>query len=165
MTNADARFVTLIVTASSATSEVQVATGEVAELRGYSGFMPFSRDTTSPYALTVTKDRVDLDLLIPPLRGSDSNPGIVLPQHVIAGPARIRIIKLFSDTSTHYCTFNITPEAFPPDRTILVPPGTNLARITLECSTNLVHWASATNGVYGPLPEAKFFRIKMEPVP
>ena len=82
---------------------------------------------------------------------------------VVAGPAKIRL-ESFESTRPVLCTFRISPEAFAPDRTILMPPGTNQARITLECSTNLVQWFAATNGVYGPLPEAKFFRIKLEPV-
>jgi hypothetical protein len=82
---------------------------------------------------------------------------------IVAGPASIRLVATPSG-GTGMCTVRLSPEAFPPDRTILVPPGTNQARITLECSTNLVQWFSATNGVYGPLPEAKFFRIKLEPV-
>lgn len=82
----------------------------------------------------------------------------------IAGPATLRL-KAANQNSSALCTIRVSPEAFPPDRTILVPPGTNQARITLECSTNLVQWSAATNGVYGPLPEAKFFRIKLEPLP
>ena len=82
---------------------------------------------------------------------------------VVAGPAKIRL-ESFEATRPVLCTFRISPEAFAPDRTILVPHGTNQARITLECSTNLVQWFAATNGIYGPLPEAKFFRIKLEPL-
>jgi hypothetical protein len=81
---------------------------------------------------------------------------------VVAGPAKIRLESLDSARPV-LCTIRISPEAFPPDRALLVPPGTNQVRITLECSTNLVQWFAATNGVYGPLPEAKFFRIKLEP--
>jgi hypothetical protein len=86
---------------------------------------------------------------------------------VVAGPATIRLTAYYTlgtPKGLGFCTFRISPEAFPPDRTILLPPGTNQARIALECSTNLVHWSAATNGVYGPLPEAKFFRIKLEPL-
>ena len=34
----------------------------------------------------------------------------------------------------------------------------------MECSTNLVQWAAATNGVYASPDQAKFFRIKAERV-
>jgi hypothetical protein len=81
---------------------------------------------------------------------------------IVAGPANFRLVAQASGSGRALCTFKITPEAYPPDRAILIPPGTNQARITLECSTNLVQWFAATNGVYGPLPEAKFFRIKLD---
>lgn len=96
-------------------------------------------------------------------RVADNNSLSSFDPVVIAGPATIRLVAPpFGGTGM--CTVRLSPEAFPPDRTILIPPGTNQARITLECSTNLVQWFAATNGVYGPLPEAKFFRIKLEPV-
>ena len=79
---------------------------------------------------------------------------------IVAGPATIRLISSGQGT---LATFRLTPEAFPPDRTMLIPPGTNQVRLALECSTNLVEWFPATNGVYGPLPVAKFFRIKLDP--
>lgn len=82
----------------------------------------------------------------------------------IAGPATFRLVAVIPN-GVALCTIRVSPEAFQPDRTILLPPGTNQARVTLECSTNLVQWFAATNGVYGPLPEAKFFRIKLEPLP
>ena len=34
----------------------------------------------------------------------------------------------------------------------------------MECSTNLVHWVPATNGIYGSPTEAKFFRLKADKV-
>lgn len=42
--------------------------------------------------------------------------------------------------------------------------GTNQVFVTLESSTNLVNWSTATNGVYGSPDEARFFRIHMEEV-
>ena len=94
---------------------------------------------------------------------SDNSEGQYFDPVIVAGPATIRLITAPLG-GTGLCTVKLTPEAFPPDRTILIPPGTNQARITLECSTNLVQWFAATNGIYGPLPEAKFFRIKLEPL-
>lgn len=82
----------------------------------------------------------------------------------IAGPATIRIKSYSTATPpAGMVTFRLTPEAFPPDKTIIIAPSTNQFNIALECSTNLVNWASATNGAYGgSLTEAKFFRIKVE---
>lgn len=79
---------------------------------------------------------------------------------VVAGPATIKLDAGINRTL--FCTFRVSPEPFPPDRTVIVLPGTNQTLVTLECSTNLVHWLPATNGVYGPMPAAKFFRIKLE---
>lgn len=84
------------------------------------------------------------------------------PLLTIAGPATFRLnsVPMADRTYTSFATFRISPEAFPPDRTIIVMPGTNQTAVTMECSTNLVNWFPATNGVYGPMPEAKFFRIQ-----
>ena len=83
---------------------------------------------------------------------------------IIAGPATIRLI-VANNVTAGLCTVKITPEAYPPDKSILIAPGSGGAEITLECSTNLVNWTSATNGVYTNLPAAKFFRIKAERIP
>ncbi len=80
----------------------------------------------------------------------------------IAGPAIVRM-RGGIGPAKGLVTLRITPEAFPPDRTIIIAPSTNLFNIALECSTNLVNWASATNGVYGGSTNAaKFFRIKLD---
>ncbi len=169
----EARHITLIVSGSSGasrTSEAIIASGEIAELVGCSGW-PTSSPHSRPYLISAIKDSIELNLDVPPFHSASSYPGIRPPTHVIVGPAVIRITindqvyPIGNQPPAFYCTFKITPEAFPPDRTILVPPGNNQSRITLECSTNLVDWSEATNGVYGPLPEAKFFRIKLEHIP
>ena len=85
--------------------------------------------------------------------------GITVPV-TIAGPARVKI-----DGLKFMATIRFTPEPYPPDKSILVPPGVGGATITLECSTNLVDWTSATNGVYTNQPVAKFFRIKADRIP
>ena len=70
-----------------------------------------------------------------------------------------------AQTQPAFVTIDITPDSYPPDKAVTVPPGAAGASITLECSTDLVHWIAATNGVYIDLPAAKFFRIKAEKVP
>ena len=80
---------------------------------------------------------------------------------VVAGPALIRLV-VQSNSRAGLCTIRITPESYPPDKAILIAPGTGGATISLECSTNLVNWTTTTNGVYTNLPVAKFFRIKEE---
>lgn len=82
---------------------------------------------------------------------------------VVAGPAVIRLVVAGNTANNAgLCTVRITPEAYPPDKSILVAPGSGGAVITLECSTNLLNWTSTTNGVYTNLPAAKFFRIREE---
>lgn len=58
-------------------------------------------------------------------------------------------------------TVKITPQSFPPNQTLIVPAGTNQVQISLESSTNLVNWTTATNGVYGSPISANFFRIRL----
>ena len=76
---------------------------------------------------------------------------------IIAGPATIELRG-----TGGLATFRVYPESYPPDKSILVAPGAGGAAITLECSTNLVDWMTATNGVYTNQPAAKFFRIRAE---
>jgi hypothetical protein len=52
-------------------------------------------------------------------------------------------------------------EQYPPDKTLITLPGTNSCTVTLEGSTDLVHWSTATNGTY-TVPQAMFFRIRSE---
>jgi hypothetical protein len=61
-----------------------------------------------------------------------------------------------------FVTFKITPEAFPPDKTFIIAEGTQGATVTLECSTNLLNWTTATNGFYTGTNGAKFFRISAQ---
>ena len=76
---------------------------------------------------------------------------------IIAGPATLELRG-----SAGIATFRLTPESYPPDQAVLVAPGAGGAAITLECSTNLVAWQTATNGIYTNQPAAKFFRIRAE---
>lgn len=83
---------------------------------------------------------------------------------VVAGPATIRLL-VGNTVNAGLCTIRITPEAYPPDKSLVVPPGVGGAAITLETSTNLVHWTTSTNGVYTNLPVATFFRLKADRIP
>ncbi len=58
-------------------------------------------------------------------------------------------------------TVKITPESYDPNKTLILPPGTNQVYVGMESSTNLVNWANATNGIYGSPDVARFFRLKM----
>ena len=130
-----------------ATKEFEVLPFEAAELVGQSAM-------AGSEGLAVVKDGAES--YAPRAGGSAA---YEYRPFVVAGPARIRFTAPVHGVPV-FVTFKIIPEAFPPDRTIIAMPGTNQTDISLECSTNLVQWLPATNGVYGPLPEAKFFRIK-----
>jgi len=78
---------------------------------------------------------------------------------IVRGPATFFIN---TPAQAHGFTVKITPVSFSANQTLIVPPGTNHVQISLESSTNLVNWASATNGVYGSPDEARFFRIHLQ---
>jgi hypothetical protein len=77
----------------------------------------------------------------------------------IKGPATLRL----SCGDPGYVSIRISAEAYPPDKTMILLPGTNSYNVWMEGSTNLVDWATATNGVYKE-PSALFFRINSERV-
>lgn len=77
---------------------------------------------------------------------------------VVNGPAKL----LVAGYGGGMATFKITPDQYPPDRTVVVPGGPGGATVTMECSTNLVQWESAVVGTYTNLPGVKFFRIKLD---
>jgi len=153
---AHAAVVTLTVESKDGTNgvaELVVGPYEVAEVISFPASMHYGS------ALYVQKDGKTFTHIV---STADSQVPRYFDPLIVAGPATFRLLAPLEGSRRALCTFKITPEAYPPDRALLVPPGTNQVRITLECSTNLVNWFSATNGVYGPLPEAKFFRIKLE---
>ncbi len=146
-----------VVTLIAKGQDTLTGTNGIAELRlgpyEWAEVVSFPTSTTSGQRLEIEKDGL-MAIVSPGICDAVS----------VAGPANIRLVAERGQ-QTAMCTIKVRPEAFPPDKALLLSPGTNQARITLECSTNLVQWFSATNGVYGPLPEAKFFRIRLEPVP
>lgn len=88
----------------------------------------------------------------------------VFKDDVVEGPATIQIWAALAQNQNPavWMTLERLPQAFPPDRTLLLPQGSNSVAVALECSTNLVHWSTATNGIYGTPDAAKFFRIRAE---
>ncbi len=76
----------------------------------------------------------------------------------VTGPAKLVLVGYGGGLAT----FRISPNFTDPQKTAIVLPGAeNAAQITLECSTNLSTWVSATNGLYSG-DVAKFFRIHLE---
>src|SRR6266404_2949608 len=158
--SAEARIVTLVAT-NSEPKELQILLGEGAELTGWSAYTASLNASEMPYALSAEKDGVQVNLYLPPARIISTGASAIAAvpaKHVIAGPATIRLSNGYLNAPV-YCTFSIAPEVFPPDKSLILPAGTNQVTITLECSTNLVNWVTATNGIYGSPTAAKFFRI------
>jgi hypothetical protein len=84
---------------------------------------------------------------------------------VVAGPAVLQLTRGTQPGSSNMATFRLTPEPYPVGSALLVPPGPGGASVALECSTNLVDWSPAPNGVYTNQPVAKFFRIRLDKIP
>jgi len=142
------------------TNEVSIEPYETAELISWP-YVGLSPGGSGPN-LELIKNGVTTPLRAP----SSTSPYPNVPRYVIQGPATFRLSRERTpDNEGYFASLLITPEAFPPDRTLIALPGTNQTSITLECSTNLLDWSSTTNGVYGPMPQAKFFRIKAERLP
>jgi hypothetical protein len=135
-------------------AELTIGQYEVAELVSYPTTM-----NSFGASLTVLKDGKTIPYRYSTWPAAQS----AIDALTVVGPATIRFaVQGGPNSYPGLCTFRVSPEAFPPDRTIILPPGTNQVQVTLECSTNLSQWFPATNGVYGPMPEAKFFRIKLD---
>jgi hypothetical protein len=77
---------------------------------------------------------------------------------IIQGPAAFSLLSYSSTRS--FLTLKIIPESYDPNKTFIIPPGTNQVQVTLQVSTNLINWDTATNGVYGSPATAQFFRIR-----
>ena len=158
-TSAQARLITLTVVPAmgptNTVAEFQLESYEAAELVSYPS------DIANGSRIDVIKDGAQFHYTAT-VFGFPSSSQVVpkppLEPLIVAGPARIR---LFSDVGgPKFCTFRITPESYPPDKSLLIAPGPGGAEVTLEYSTNLVNWTATTNGVYTNVPVATFFRIK-----
>lgn len=55
--------------------------------------------------------------------------------------------------------------AVDPSKTLIVTQSSNSVAVAMEWSTNLVQWSEGTNGVYSTPDAAKFFRVKVAPLP
>ncbi len=80
----------------------------------------------------------------------------------IAGPATI-VLETVNSWELALLTLDIQPTPFRPDKAATLGPSSGDVKVTMEASTNLVDWVTATNGlVYTNSPAARFFRIRME---
>ena len=133
--------------------QVEVATNEVAEVT------TFLRWTGGPASGDITVVKNGITNAYSTFNGASmSNDGLPLR---VAGPAVIRLVSNPAVSLPAFCTIRITPESFPPDKSIIVPAGTG-ANIALESSTDLIHWQSAVPGVYTNREQNLIFRIKAD---
>jgi hypothetical protein len=125
-------------------AELTIHSNEVATVRF------ISTGSFTSLFLFVIKDGVSVSMYSPPIGTA------------IAGPAVFQVDT--GDLGQGFCTIEITPESFPPDKTLIIPQGTG-ANITFECSTNLLEWTPVWQGTYTNAPSNKFFRIRADRLP
>jgi hypothetical protein len=163
---AQSRFVTLTVDGITQTNQqFTIQNNETAKLK-------WAFDSSGSFSLNVSRAGSSLSLGENQLQGNtmDSYHDFYQPPNlvVVAGPATLTLISNYNPAghgnvnNTAMATFEIVPETFPPNQTLIVPPGTNQVAITLETSTNLATWSTATNGIYGAPDAVRFFRIRMD---
>ena len=153
------RYVSLTVSTAKRTNSIEIVEGETAHVisvsPGLLGTGATSAEAPSVYA---QKDQQTV------LLGNGVSTGTVTPYigqfptpPAVAGPARLVLIG-----PSGLATFRISPNFSDPQKTAIVLPGLdNAALVCMQCSTNLVDWFPATNGVYSG-DVAKFFRIHLE---
>ncbi len=154
-----ARDVTLTISTvpplNVATNELTVLANESAELITW---LP------NGSRITVIKDdilfRFDNSTAIGNLVGQTSRPRF-------AGPAIIRLESAVAlpEKTQSFCTFQITPDTFPPSQALVLPAGPGGANIALEASHDLIHWTNAPPGIYTNPPANLFFRIRADRLP
>lgn len=83
---------------------------------------------------------------------------------LVAGPATIQL-KYNNNLDTAFCTVQIDPESFPPDKTLIIPADTKGANIIMEASPDLVHWTNSVPGLYTNTTGNLFFRIRADRIP
>ena len=146
--NLQARFVTLTVNNNpdaapvNLLAQLTIQSNEVATVVVVDGFST---------QLKVTKNGLSFDY------GTGSG------AYTIAGPALFQLTNSSFNVQA-FCNIEITPESFPPDKTLIIPQGTG-ANITFECSTNLLDWNPVWQGTYTNAPSNKFFRIRADRLP
>lgn len=151
--NTRASLITIFVQ-SMQTTNLVIGTNETAELLSF----PAST-STSLGVVTIAKSGIGVRYH--QASKSDLRNAGQLEPLIVVGPATLHFS---AGGDPICCTFRLGPEQFPPDKTIVIPEGGG-ANITMECSTNLIDWTSASLGVYTNIPANKFFRLRAERVP
>ena len=172
---AHARFVTIMATTTNQTNQITVESYETVKVVTFYDYAGWAGSH-------VTIRKGDAIIQASPgyygttfSMGSSYNPVTQQPSSlgplpfVLTGPATISLETWSccdrSQSGPAVLTMEITPEAYPPDKAITLAPGTGGAQVTLQSSTNLLNWDTATNGTYSSPPAATFFRIKADRIP
>lgn len=157
---AQPRYVTLTAP-SYGTNILQIRTGETAELVSF----PNSINAGGDRKIRVEKGEQAWELRRNAYLEGERDLGSPINPFAVTGPARVLLFGGSVGNAPAICTFRITPDAYPPTGTVVIPPVEGGGVVQLECSTNLLTWQATTNGVYTNLPTAKFFRLTLERLP
>ncbi|MBI4324433.1 MAG: hypothetical protein HY674_04145 [Chloroflexi bacterium] len=140
VTSLDAKVVMLIVNKNKPEDQITIGTNEVAEvIRGLGN------------GVTITKGSFSATY-------GDSN---VYGIPTFAGPATIKL----HGNPGEYCIIRITPQNFPPEKSVIIPKNSKGAKIVMESSTDLVNWSAAMPGAYTNKTNNLFFRVRAERLP
>lgn len=163
-TNVENGFVTLTVSgiyASNRHSSFDISSSQMAELISFPFALNWQNSIYYSF-IRVTKDGRAFDYT------RVSNSITQLDPLIVSGPATVelRYDHPVATAPRGLCTFRVSPSSLADFKdTIIVPAGGNGAVISLQCSTNLIDWATATNGAYAGQPQNKFFRIRVDQIP
>ena len=135
------RFITLTVSGNRPTNYFSTSQSEAAELVSFQG----------SGGISVIKDEILFNAGTP-ADGFSGGHGTI-----VQGPATY---KLATQGGSCLITLKITTQITDPNKTFILPPGTNQVQVTLQVSPDLANWTTATNGIYGNPNTAQFFRIK-----
>lgn len=154
--NANAAVITLIGNSKPEapiilTNYVDIKSNEVAQIA--SVLPPYNNSFPRYFNLLFQKDghtvNVDIDQTI----GKS-----------VGGPCRIILRTDWPNAggqSSAWVTVNITPESFPPDKTVILPEGT-VGTIHVESSTDLIQWKDEWVQTFANTNQNRFFRIRAE---
>jgi hypothetical protein len=146
------RYVTLTAKAGK-TNSIEIASGEALQLVS----MPAQFARAGTAILSVFRDG---QIIASRLQAH----GAVQP-FIISGPAKVTFTTQRPNDfpkAIGFATLRIFDQPYPPSGTLVIPPGVGGGVLSLESSTNLVTWQSATNGIYTNHPSAKFFRLDLK---
>lgn len=149
-----ARVITLTANYQTTSNELAVATNEVACVSSWQTHYPQGTK------LQVVKNGITVEI-----PGRNGNGDTIVPQIKIAGPATVRLITFGEPGPSVFCTIDIAPQSFPPDKSIIIPADTNGANIIMEASPDLIHWTNAPPGFYTNNVGNMFFRLRAERIP